>query len=58
MNFTVDLYSFINAFKGQTYRSLDEIQISGQFKLRRVFTSQAPPIDNSETEEQMKPISL
>lgn len=33
------MYSFIEAFKGQTYRCLDCLQIGGVFKLRRVFTS-------------------
>ncbi len=40
LNFCVDLYSFVEAFKGQTYRSLDLIQITGIFKLRRIFTTQ------------------
>lgn len=38
-NLTIDLYSFINAFKGQTYRSLDYISITGFFKLRRIYTT-------------------
>jgi|LakMenE01Jun11ns_1017448.scaffolds.fasta_scaffold9512495_1 hypothetical protein len=43
-NLTVDLYSFIFAFKGQTYRSLDMITINGFFKLRRIYTTQEPPV--------------
>lgn len=39
-NLTIDLYSFITAFKGQNYRSMDTLTISGCFKLRRIFTSQ------------------
>lgn len=38
-NFVIDLYSLIEAFKGQTYRSLDFIQITGNIKLRRIFTT-------------------
>ena len=38
-NLTVDLYSFMDAFKGQTYRSLDSILIGGHFKLRRIYTT-------------------
>ena len=38
-NFTVDLYSFMEAFKGQTYRCLDNILIQGHFKLRRIYTT-------------------
>jgi hypothetical protein len=47
-NFIVDLYSFMEAFKGQTYRSLDSIYISGHFKLKRVFTSSTIPFDINE----------
>ncbi len=43
-NLVVDLYSFIEPFKGQTYRSLDSICISGHFKLRRVYTSSSEPL--------------
>ena len=46
-NLAVDLYSFINAFKGQTYRSLDAIYITGHFKLRRVYTTNTKPEDAS-----------
>ena len=38
-NFGIDLYSYIEAFKGQTYRSLDTISITGHFKLRRIYST-------------------
>lgn len=59
-NFVVDLYSYIEAFKGQTYRSLDSITISGHFKLRRVYTSASEPLEcEAESESQeIKPINL
>jgi hypothetical protein len=41
----VDMYSFMEAFKGQTYRSLDSVCISGHFKLRRIYTSTAEPVE-------------
>lgn len=46
-NMVIDLYSYMEAFKGQTYRSLDSIALTGQFKLRRIFTSASEPIDCS-----------
>lgn len=46
-NLSIDLYSFIKAFKGQTYRSLDSISITGYFKLRRIFTTPQPPVLSS-----------
>jgi hypothetical protein len=45
-NFAVDLYSYIEAFKGQTYRSLDAIYISGHFKLRRIYTTGCEPTES------------
>ena len=39
-NFVIDLHSFMEAFKGQAYRSLDSFQVTGMFKLKRIFTSQ------------------
>jgi hypothetical protein len=42
-NFAVDLYSFMEAFKGQTYRCLDNITIMGHFKLRRIYTTNTMP---------------
>ena len=38
-NLVIDLHSYIEAFKGQTYRSLDSISITGHFKLRRIYTA-------------------
>ncbi len=45
MNFSVDLHSFINAFKGQNYRSLDAVYLTGHFKLRRIYTTNSKPED-------------
>jgi hypothetical protein len=42
-NFAIDLYSFMEAFKGQTYRCLDTITIMGHFKLRRIYTTNTAP---------------
>ncbi len=42
-NFVVDLYSFMEAFKGQTYRCLDNITIMGHYKLRRIYTTNSLP---------------
>ena len=43
-NLCIDLYSYISAFKGQTFRSLDAINISGHFKLRRIYTAAGEPL--------------
>lgn len=44
-NLAIDLYSYIEAFKGQTYRSLDSITISGNFRLRRIYTSSSEMLE-------------
>ena len=56
----VDLYSYIEPFKGQTYRSLDAIYITGHFKVRRIYTSTSEPLENEQEGEspELKPISL
>ena len=41
-NLAVDLYSFIEAFKGQTYRSLDAIYLTGHFKLAYLHSCLSP----------------
>jgi hypothetical protein len=38
LNLGIDVYSYMNAFKGQTFRSLDQIIISAHCRLRRIFT--------------------
>lgn len=52
VNLCIDLYSFIDGFKGQTYRSLDLIQIVGNLKLRRIYTTQHE-VSNSELENEI-----
>jgi hypothetical protein len=42
-NLAIDLFSFINPFKGQAYRSLDAIYLTGHFKLRRIYTTNLKP---------------
>jgi hypothetical protein len=39
LNLCIDLWSFINCFKGQTYRSLEQIYLSGGHKIRKIFTT-------------------
>lgn len=34
----IDLYSFMEAFKGQTFRALDHIAVGSTCRLRRIFT--------------------
>jgi hypothetical protein len=42
----------MEAFKGQTYRSLDAIQITGNIKLRKIFTTNNLLIETDTKEEQ------
>jgi len=35
----------MEAFKGQTYRSLDNIYINGHFKLRRIYSTNTIPTE-------------
>lgn len=46
-NLSIDLYSFMEAFKGQTYRCLDNITFHGHFKLRRIYTTNSIPSNDS-----------
>jgi hypothetical protein len=34
----IDIFSFMTVFKGQTFRSVDQISISSSCRLRRIFT--------------------
>lgn len=34
----IDVFSFMEAFKGQTFRALDHITIGSTCKLKRIFT--------------------
>ena len=44
-NLSIDLYSYMTAFKGQTFRSLDGIHLTGHFKLRRIYTASGEPLE-------------
>lgn len=59
-NLSIDLYSYMSAFKGQTFRSLDGINLTGHFKIRRIYTSASEPLeDQGESESQeVKQVSL
>ena len=59
-NFVIDCHSFIEAFKGQTYRSLDSISIQGHFKIRRIYTSTTQPLEcqGDNQSQEIKPTSL
>lgn len=59
-NLCFDLYSYMAAFKGQSFRSLDAIHLAGHFRLRRIYTAAAEPLEGEgEGESQeVKPLSL
>jgi hypothetical protein len=44
-NLSIDLYSYMGAFKGQTFRSLDAIHLTGHFRLRRIYTAAGEPLE-------------
>jgi hypothetical protein len=58
LSFVVDLWSFMEAFRGQSYRSLDSIQLIGNLKLRRIFTANAAGINSSGKELNLLPKQL
>ncbi|KAJ3223186.1 hypothetical protein HK099_001437 [Clydaea vesicula] len=48
LNLCFDLVSFVTEFfRGQTFRSLDNIQLSGAFKLRKIFMMKDKPADTT-----------
>ena len=50
-NLGIDLFSCMGAFKGQGYRSLDAIYLTGHYKLRRIYTTNMRPFEE-DVEEQ------
>jgi hypothetical protein len=58
-NLVVDLYSYMEAFTGQTYRCLDSIVLTGHFKLRRIYSTTCELAeDDGEGEQEYKEIAL
>ncbi|KAM3138028.1 hypothetical protein pb186bvf_009923 [Paramecium bursaria] len=47
LNLQIDLYSFMNGWRGQTFRSLDLILICAPCRLRRIFTMKQCDQDGS-----------
>lgn len=47
LNLCVDVWSFMEGFKGQTFRTLDMIILSAPCKLRKVFSSKTPLDENN-----------
>ncbi|ORY39914.1 hypothetical protein BCR33DRAFT_378244 [Rhizoclosmatium globosum] len=49
LNLCFDLLSLVgDSFRGQTFRCLDSIAISGNYRLRKVFTMKLPPPDTTD----------
>eukprot|EP01017_Pseudomicrothorax_dubius_P044071 TRINITY_DN7415_c0_g5_i1.p1 TRINITY_DN7415_c0_g5~~TRINITY_DN7415_c0_g5_i1.p1 ORF type:complete len:627 (+),score=162.18 TRINITY_DN7415_c0_g5_i1:65-1945(+) len=55
LNLSVDMVSFMELFKGHTFRSLELISICGTCKLRKVFTMKAPLIETGSDDEFIPP---
>ncbi|XP_033105568.1 uncharacterized protein C3orf67 homolog [Anneissia japonica] len=52
LNLCLDMVSFVGeAFKGQTFKSLDSITISATCKLRKIFTLKVQPLDNTDDDD-------
>ncbi|XP_059169675.1 protein CFAP20DC-like isoform X2 [Physella acuta] len=52
LNLTLDMVSLVGEmWTGQTFRSVDQISISANCRLRRVFTMKSQPPDTTEDEE-------
>ncbi|XP_071960395.1 protein CFAP20DC-like [Antedon mediterranea] len=52
LNLCFDMVSFVGeAFKGQTFKSLDSITISASCKLRKIFTLKTQPLDNTDDDD-------
>ncbi|KAJ3021937.1 UNVERIFIED_CONTAM: hypothetical protein HDU68_009392 [Siphonaria sp. JEL0065] len=52
LNLCFDLISLVgDSFKGQTFRCLDSIALSGTYRLRKVFTMKLPPPDTTDDYE-------
>jgi len=45
MNLSFDILGFMQIFKGSTFRSIDQIILSGPCKLRRIFTMKSSIYD-------------
>ncbi|TPX37651.1 hypothetical protein SmJEL517_g00772 [Synchytrium microbalum] len=57
VNLVIDLSSLISeTLRGQTFRSLDAIHVTGSFKLRRIFTLKDKPFDVDHYGESSEPI--
>ncbi len=50
LNLAVDVWSFMEGWKGSTFRSLDMIIISSPCKLRKIFGMRYPPLDEDDIE--------
>ncbi len=53
LNLAINLYSFMAAFKGQTFRSLDQIAVGSHCRLRRIFTMKDRLIEMSNEDDPM-----
>ena len=53
LNLAIDVYSYMNAFKGQTFRSLDQITVGAHCKLRRIFTIRECLLEFNNEDDQM-----
>ncbi|EGR33031.1 hypothetical protein IMG5_063170 [Ichthyophthirius multifiliis] len=53
MNLSIDVNSFMEVWKGQTFRSIDSVIIGSHCKLRRIFTMRSPLFEYGEEENQL-----
>ena len=55
LNLSIDLLSFFELFKGQTFRSIDNFTIGAVCKLKRIFTMRNPIMEYSNDDEVSPP---
>ena len=51
LNLSIDLLSFFELFKGQTFRSIDNFIIGAVCKLKKIFTMRNPIAEYSNDDE-------
>lgn len=48
LNLCIDIWSFMEGFKSQTFRTLDMIILSSPCKLRKIYSSKNPIDENNQ----------
>lgn len=49
----MDIFSFMEVWKGQTFRSIDSFTLSSTVKIRKIFTMKAPIFEINDDDENL-----